>query len=278
MRVYDWRGLKPRRRAGRDVDAERERPRLTGRGPRCRVRSRQGLGDGGTTPRAKATPKAIIGATWTTEGRFGGALRFHGNGEVVRVPAAASLNLMGLMTLSAWIRPSQPQSGWRTILSRQTDAYSLPHGRWRHPPLARGAGRRARCTACRRDDLVLSDAGRWYGARHWTATRVVATSRAVPCRISRRRCARACGHACRPNPRGGVVRRNCLAPRRGGDHVPRYRPIHGLDCRFTGRAQGGPELARDDGSVARSVALGVLFVAAYLFAAFRDASFMRLTT
>ena len=29
------------------------------------------------------------------------------------------------MTLSAWIRPSEPQSGWRTILHRQTDAYFL---------------------------------------------------------------------------------------------------------------------------------------------------------
>ena len=35
--------------------------------------------------------------------------------------------------------------------------------------------------------------------------------------------------------------------------------------------QGGPELARDDGSVARSVAFGLLFVAAGLFAA-RDGS------
>ena len=74
----------------------------------------------------------IIGATWATEGRFGGALRFHGTGEVVRVPAAASLNLRGAMTLSAWIRPSEPQSGWRTILPRQTDAYFLMAGGGSH--------------------------------------------------------------------------------------------------------------------------------------------------
>ena len=36
--------------------------------------------------------------------------------------------------------------------------------------------------------------------------------------------------------------------------------------------QGSPELARDDGSIARSVALGLLFVAAGLFAA-RDGLF-----
>ena len=29
------------------------------------------------------------------------------------------------MTLSGWIRPSAPQTGWRTIVQRQTDAYIL---------------------------------------------------------------------------------------------------------------------------------------------------------
>ena len=32
------------------------------------------------------------------------------------------------MTLSAWIRPSESQSGWRTVLARQTDAYFLMAG------------------------------------------------------------------------------------------------------------------------------------------------------
>ena len=32
------------------------------------------------------------------------------------------------MTLSAWIRPSESQTGWRTILHRQTDAYFLTAG------------------------------------------------------------------------------------------------------------------------------------------------------
>ena len=29
------------------------------------------------------------------------------------------------MTLSAWIRPAATQSGWRTIMQRETDAYFL---------------------------------------------------------------------------------------------------------------------------------------------------------
>ena len=66
----------------------------------------------------------IRGATWAP-GRYGNALRFDGDAAVVRVPASPSLNLTRAMTLSAWIRPSEPQSGWRTIVQRQTDAYIL---------------------------------------------------------------------------------------------------------------------------------------------------------
>jgi hypothetical protein len=47
---------------------------------------------------------AIVGATWTTQRRFGGALRFDGASEVVWVPASASRDLSDAMTLSAWIR------------------------------------------------------------------------------------------------------------------------------------------------------------------------------
>jgi hypothetical protein len=66
----------------------------------------------------------IRGATWT-RGRYGDALRFNGESSVVRVPAAASLDLTKAMTLSGWIRPTAPQAGWRTIVQRQTDAYIL---------------------------------------------------------------------------------------------------------------------------------------------------------
>jgi hypothetical protein len=71
---------------------------------------------------------AIIGATWATGGRFGGALRFSGDDEMVRIPASSSLDLGHAMTLSAWTRPAESQAGWRTILHRQTDAYFLDAG------------------------------------------------------------------------------------------------------------------------------------------------------
>jgi hypothetical protein len=43
----------------------------------------------------------------------------------VRIPAAPSLDLTRALTLSAWVRPDAPQSGWRTIIQRQTAAYFL---------------------------------------------------------------------------------------------------------------------------------------------------------
>jgi glucose/arabinose dehydrogenase/chitodextrinase len=69
----------------------------------------------------------ITGATWT-QGRYGNALSFNGADSIVRVASAASLNLTGAMTLSAWIKPTATQSGWRTILQRQADAYFLDAG------------------------------------------------------------------------------------------------------------------------------------------------------
>jgi hypothetical protein len=69
----------------------------------------------------------IHGATWV-RGRYGDALRFDGEAAVVRVPASTSLDLRRAMTLSAWIRPSAQQTGWRTVVQRQTDAYILTAG------------------------------------------------------------------------------------------------------------------------------------------------------
>ncbi len=67
----------------------------------------------------------VGGATWSAQGRYGGALSFNGSTGLVRVADSASLNLTTAMTLSAWIRPTANQSGWRTILQKQTDAYFL---------------------------------------------------------------------------------------------------------------------------------------------------------
>ena len=50
-------------------------------------------GSGTSVPDASGTGNngTITGATWTTAGRFGGALSFNGSGNLVTVPDSASL-------------------------------------------------------------------------------------------------------------------------------------------------------------------------------------------
>jgi hypothetical protein len=60
----------------------------------------------------------ISGATWTTSGRFGGALSFDGTSSVITVNDSALLDLTNGMTLEAWVKPSS-FTGWRTILYKE---------------------------------------------------------------------------------------------------------------------------------------------------------------
>jgi hypothetical protein len=69
----------------------------------------------------------VVGATWTPNGRFGGALSFDGNGDMVSIADAASLDLTNGMTLEAWVRPASPGS-WTTVLLKERPgglAYAL---------------------------------------------------------------------------------------------------------------------------------------------------------
>src|SRR2546430_8455339 len=61
----------------------------------------------------------ISGATWTTQGRYGGALQFDGINDIVNIPDAASLDLASGMTLMAWVRPTA-NGGWRTVVLKET--------------------------------------------------------------------------------------------------------------------------------------------------------------
>ena len=99
-------------------------------------------GTGSTTADASGNGNTgtISGATWTTQGRFGQALSFNGSSSRVSVAAAASLNLGAAMTLEGWIYPTAAQSGWRTILQRQTNADFLTASNSTGPPRPSGGG------------------------------------------------------------------------------------------------------------------------------------------
>jgi hypothetical protein len=60
----------------------------------------------------------VSGATWTTQGRFGGALSFDGVNDWVTIASQTTLALTTGMTLEGWVYP-QSLSNWRTILLKE---------------------------------------------------------------------------------------------------------------------------------------------------------------
>jgi hypothetical protein len=70
---------------------------------------------------------SIVGATWSTTGKFGKALSFNGQSSYVSIPDAASLHLSAL-TLEAWVRPTALSAVWRTAIFKERPggmAYAL---------------------------------------------------------------------------------------------------------------------------------------------------------
>ena len=85
--------------------------------------------EGAGTTAADASGRAntgtlVNGPTWAA-GRNGTALQFDGTNDRMRINHADSLNLTTASTFSTWIYPTAAQTGWRTILQKEVDAYFL---------------------------------------------------------------------------------------------------------------------------------------------------------
>ena len=206
----------------------------------------------------------LIGATWVAGGRFGEALRFDGAGALVRVPPSRSLDLSGAMTISAWVRPVRPESGWRTIVHRQTDAYFLMAG---GAPTIVGASDHARlglviaAALCFCLALLLGRA-RWLdvSASWWPPIALFLAGSAFdvwletpgtvigPCLV-------AIWYAFAARGRVAAMTMFELAALLGGVTIVALA------------GQTGDDLARDGGAVVRSVGLGLVFVVGGLLAA-----------
>jgi hypothetical protein len=96
-------------------------------------------GSGTTTSdrSGKGNTGTLAGATWTTAGQAGRALSFDGVNDRININDAASLDLTGGMTLSAWVYPTA-LSGWRTVIMKET-AGGLVYALYAHDNVPRPA-------------------------------------------------------------------------------------------------------------------------------------------
>jgi chitodextrinase len=74
-----------------------------------------GLGNNGT----------VANGTWSSLGKFGGALSFNGSSSLVTIPNSASLQPTSALTLEAWVNPLTVSNSWRDVIYKGDDNYYL---------------------------------------------------------------------------------------------------------------------------------------------------------
>ncbi len=60
-------------------------------------------------------------------GKYGLGLEFNGDGDLVEIPPATSLNLQHGMTLTAWVYPTKTLSGWQHIVAKEHGGSTLAY-------------------------------------------------------------------------------------------------------------------------------------------------------
>ena len=105
----------------------------------------------------------ITNATWSTSGKYGGALQFNGSNALVTIPDAASLHLSTGMTLEAWVNPSTVNANWRDVIYKGNDNFYLEATSTNASTSGRGHDRRRQLRRCvrnrraHRQHLVVPD-------------------------------------------------------------------------------------------------------------------------
>ena len=85
----------------------------------------EGSGTAVTDASGNGNNGTVANATWSTAGKFGGALSFNGTTAVVTIPDSASLHLSSGMTLEAWVNPSTVNGNWRDVIYKANDNFYL---------------------------------------------------------------------------------------------------------------------------------------------------------
>lgn len=59
----------------------------------------------------------VVGATWNSSGRYGGAYEFNGSaGRYINISSSPSLNITGELTVAAWVYPKQAPTGLGRVI------------------------------------------------------------------------------------------------------------------------------------------------------------------
>jgi fibronectin type 3 domain-containing protein len=87
-------------------------------------------GSGTTVPDSsgKGNTGTLASTTWSTAGKYGGALIFNGSSSWVTAADNATLDLTNGMTLEGWVSPTAAGTVWRTVIIKQSTnalVYSL---------------------------------------------------------------------------------------------------------------------------------------------------------
>ncbi len=94
----------------------------------------EGSGTTATDESGTGNAGLVIGPTWTTSGKYGGALEFNGSNDWVLINDSESLHLTNAMTLEAWVdpftlpsSPCEPSSTcyWMDVVYKDSDRYYM---------------------------------------------------------------------------------------------------------------------------------------------------------
>ncbi|HTR79395.1 MAG TPA: LamG-like jellyroll fold domain-containing protein, partial [Gemmatimonadaceae bacterium] len=85
----------------------------------------EGSGSTVTDASGNGNNGTVANGTWSTTGKYGGALKFNGTSTLVTIPNSASLQLSSGMTLEAWVNPSTVNGNWRDAIYKGNDNFYL---------------------------------------------------------------------------------------------------------------------------------------------------------
>ena len=85
----------------------------------------EGSGTAVTDASGNGNNGTVTNTTWSTSGRYRGALSFNGTTSVVTIPDSQSLHLSSGMTLEAWVDPSTVNANYRDVIYKANDNFYL---------------------------------------------------------------------------------------------------------------------------------------------------------